>query len=402
MTARVVILGGGQAGLEAAAALRSQGFEGPVTLIGAEPHAPYQRPPLSKDYLLGKQNAEGLPLRASHYYEKHNISLRIGDGAVGIDRTAKLIRLESGESIPFDKLILAVGAHNRILSLKGADRVHYLRTRDEADAIRQHLTTAQTVIVIGGGFIGLELAAASRAMGKAVTVVEPMPRLMARAIAPPMSEFFRELHQNEGVTILLNTTVLEITGDAVILSDGTRRPADVVLGGIGVIPNVELAQAAGIEIDHGIVVDEFLQTNDPDIYAIGDCSNHPNPFAGALAGGRARLESVQNAVDQAKCAARHILGNPSPYRDVPWFWTDQFHVRFQMAGLSAGYDATAVRGDPASRKFTVFYFREGRLLGADSVNRFGDHIAVRKLLAAGMSITPDQAGDENTDLKKLG
>jgi 3-phenylpropionate/trans-cinnamate dioxygenase ferredoxin reductase component len=401
MPAGVVIIGGGQAGLETAAALRTQGFDGPVTLIGEEPHAPYQRPPLSKEYLLGKQNADSLPLRAAQFYEKHNILLLTGEKVLAIDRAQRQLKLASGKSIAFEKLILAVGARNRILLVKGAERALYLRTRDEADAIRDHIASAQTVVVIGGGFIGLEVAAAARMMGKQVTVIEAAQRLMARAVAPVLSDFFRDLHQSEGVEILLGASIQEITPNAVRLDDGTQRAADVVLAGIGVVPNIELAQAAGLRVENGIVVDEYMHTNDPDIYAIGDCAIHPNPFAGALDGDRVRLESVQNAVDQAKCVARGIIGSPSPYRDVPWFWTDQFAVRFQMVGLSNGYDETAMRGTIEGRKFSVFYFKNGRLIGVDSVNRFGDHIAARKILAAGTAITPQQAADETVDLKKL-
>jgi len=238
-------------------------------------------------------------------------------------------------------------------------------------------------------------------LGKHVTVIEFGSRLMARAVAPALSNFFRDLHQAEGVEIVLGTSLQEITGDSVVLSDGTNRPADLVLAGIGVIPNDELASTAGLTTGNGIIVDEFMRTSDPEIHAIGDCANHPNPFAGALAGGRVRLESVQNAVDQAKCVARGIMGNPSAYCDVPWFWTDQFNVRFQMVGLSGGYDQTAMRGSTEARKFSVFYFKGGRLIAVDSVNRFGDHIAARKLLGAGTAITPEQACDESVELKKL-
>jgi 3-phenylpropionate/trans-cinnamate dioxygenase ferredoxin reductase subunit len=393
----IVIVGGGQAGLEAAAGLRTLAYDGSITIIGEEPHLPYQRPPLSKDYLLGKQDAASLALRAEIYYEKHAISLVLAEKVVAIDRKRSEVEIGAGARFPYSKLILAAGARNRLLSIPGSERVLYLRTRDEAERIKERLKDANRVVVIGGGFIGLELAAAARMLGKSVTVIEAAPRLMARAVAPVLSDFFRELHSAEGVSILTNTEVGRIENDFVILADGREIPADLVLAGIGIIPNIDLARDAGLDTANGIVVDEFLRTSDPDIYAIGDCSEHPNRFAA----GRIRLESVQNAVDQARCAARGITGNLTPYRDVPWVWTDQFGIRFQMVGLCAGYDTHVVRGNIEKRKFSAFYFQSGRLIAVDSVNRFGDHIAARKLLAAGKSISPAQAADETIDLKKL-
>jgi len=392
----VVIVGAGQAGLEAAAALRTQGYAAPIALIGDEPHAPYQRPPLSKEYLLGKQSADHLPLRAPVYYEKHSIALRMGETVTALDRPARLVHTGKGE-IHYDKLVLATGAHNRLLAVPGAERVLYLRTRDEADAIKGRIARSSHIAVIGGGFIGLEIAAAARIMGKQVTVIEALPRLMARAVPPLLSDFFLDAHRREGTEVILDATVQAITKNSVVLTGGRSVTADWVVAGVGVIPNVDLAYSAGLSVGNGIVVDEFLRTSDPDIYAVGDCADHPNPFAS----GRARLESVQNAVDQAKCAARGIMGSPAPYRDVPWFWTDQFGIRFQMAGLSGGHDQTVLRGKIEDRKFSVFFFKQGRLLAVDSVNRFGDHVAARKLLTAGTRLTPQQAGDETVDLKTL-
>ncbi|HEV2201355.1 MAG TPA: FAD-dependent oxidoreductase [Bryobacteraceae bacterium] len=401
MPAGVVIIGGGQAGVEAASALRVLGYDAPILLIGEEPHLPYQRPPLSKDYLLGKLDAARLPLRAEAFYDKQRIGVLMGQRAAAIEPGMQRIRLQSGASIPYDHLILAVGARNRPLPVKGAERVLYLRTRDEADTVRERLRAVQSVAAIGGGFIGLELAAAARTLGKHVTVVEAAPRLMTRAVPPLLSDFFRGVHRREGVEIVLGAAVEEIEGNAVKLGDGTRRAADAVFAGIGVIPNTELAHDAGLAIGDGIAVDEFLRTSDPRIFAIGDCAEHPNPFAAAGAGQRVRLESVQNAVDQAKCVARNIMGPSAPYRDAPWFWTDQFDIRFQMAGLSGGHDRAVVRGSVENRKFSAFYFKGERCIAADSVNRFGDHIAVRKLLAGGSQFTPQQAADEAFDLKRV-
>jgi 3-phenylpropionate/trans-cinnamate dioxygenase ferredoxin reductase component len=394
----VVIVGGGQAGLEAAAGLRTQGYEGTVTLICEEPHAPYQRPPLSKDFLTGKQEVDRVFLRNLAYYEKQRIDLLLDERVTEINAGAKMVYLAGGGTVPYAHLILAVGARNRALPAPGAENVLYLRSLDEAVTLKQRLAEARHgVAVIGGGFIGLEVAAAARMAGKPVTVIEAAPRLMARAVSPVLSKFFLELHRAQGTEVLLNTVAVEVRPDAVILPDGRRIAADLVVAGIGVIPNVELARAAGLEVNDGIMVDEYLRTVDPAIFAIGDCAEHPNVFAG----GRARLESVQNAADQARCVARFITGQPEPYRDVPWFWTDQFEIRFQMAGLSTAHDQSVLRGGIERGKFSAFYFKQGRLLAVDSVNRVGDHVTARKMLAAGTPLTPEQAADETVDLKQL-
>ncbi len=394
----IVIVGGGQAGLEAAAALRTLGYDGTVTLICEEAYAPYQRPPLSKDFLIGKQEADSVFLRALAYYEKHRIDLILGDRVAEINRGGRLVHLAGGGTVAYAQLILAVGSRNRTLPVAGAEHVLYLRSLDEAVTLRQCLAEARHgVVVIGGGFIGLEVAAAGRGAGKAVTVIEAAPRLMARAVSPVLSDFFLDVHRKQGVDVVLNSAVVEVRPDCVMLSGGRRVDADLVVAGIGVVPNVELARDAGLDVSDGITVDEFLRTGDPDIYAIGDCAHHPNVYAG----GRARLESVQNAFDQAKCAARAIMGNSTPYSDVPWFWTDQYDIRFQMVGLSGGHEQAVLRGSTEDRKFSVFYFKRGRLLAVDSVNRLGDHIAARKMLAAGTALTAEQAGDETVDLKKL-
>ena len=401
MNPGVVIVGGGQAGLEAAAALRTQGYQGTITLVCEESHVPYQRPPLSKDFLLGKQDVDSLSLRAAAYYEKHQVGLIVGDKAAEIDRAAKHVRLASGADVPYAQLILAVGARNRPLPVAGAERALYLRTLDEAVVLREKLAEAHTVAVIGGGFIGLEVAAAARGFGKTVTVIEASPRLMARAVSPLLSGFFLDVHREQGAEVALNAAASSVEPDSVTLSDGRKIAADLVVAGIGVIPNIELAREAGLAVGNGILVDERLRTSDPEIFAIGDCADHPNVFANAFGGGQTRLESVQNAVDQAKCVARTIAGHSAPYRDVPWFWTDQYGIRFQMVGLAGGHDEFALRGTVEGRKFSVFYFKDGRLLAVDSVNRFGDHVAARKLLTTRAPLTRAQAMDETVDLKKL-
>jgi 3-phenylpropionate/trans-cinnamate dioxygenase ferredoxin reductase subunit len=408
----VVIVGAGQAGFQVATSLRMQGYEGPIALIGDEPNLPYQRPPLSKGFMAGKQDIQSTALRPLAFYQSHRIDLVAGTKITGIDRVGRSVNLASGRglsrSLNYDVLVLAVGARNRTLPVKGAelDGICYLRTDAEAVDIRQRLEHARDIVVIGGGFIGLELAAAARALGKSVRVLEVQSRLMPRVVSGILSDFYRDLHTSQGVKISLGVAMSEIVGhqgkvSEVVLSDGSVWPADLVLVGIGVVPNIELARDAGLSVSDGIVVDQHLRTEDESIYAIGDCADHPNPFANPFSGGRARIESVQNAVDQAKCIAAAIVGRSEDYRAVPWFWTDQFDIKLQMAGLSGGYDQVVTRGEPESRKFSLFYFRDGRLAAVDSVDRPGDHLAGRKLIGAGIQITPEQAADPSVDLKAL-
>jgi 3-phenylpropionate/trans-cinnamate dioxygenase ferredoxin reductase subunit len=404
----VVIVGAGQAGFQVAASLRMEGYEGSIALIGDEPNLPYQRPPLSKGFMSGKQDIEATVLRPLAFYEGHRIDLITGARVTEIDRESRTVRLASGGSLRYDALVLAVGARNRTLPVKGADLngVCYLRTDAEAVEIRQRLQHARDIVVIGGGFIGLELAAAARTLGKSVRVLEIQSRLMPRVVSPILSDFYRDLHTGQGVEISLGVALSEIVGyegkvSEAVLSDGSVCPADLVLVGIGVIPNIELAYHAALSVANGIAVDEHLRTQDESIYAIGDCADHPNPFADRSSGGRARIESVQNAADQAKCVAAAIVGRSENYRAVPWFWTDQFDIKLQMAGLSDGYGQVVTRGEPESRKFSVFYFRDGRLAAVDSINRPADHMAGRKLIGAGTEITPEQAADTSVDLKAL-
>jgi len=311
----VVIIGGGQGGFQVAASLRAEGYEEPITIIGDEPNIPYQRPPLSKGFLLGKQEQRHAELRPAAFYETQNITL-VTALATAIDRAARRVTLDSGKHIEYDTLVLATGARNRLLP---HGNVLYLRTLGEATEIRQRLSAANDVVVIGGGFIGLEVAAAARTLNKQVTVIESQSRLMARVVAPVVAEYFRSQHEAKGVDILLNATVQGIAEKEVLLGRRTRRPADLVIAGIGVEPNVELAREAGLAVGNGITVNEYLQTPDEHIFAIGDCAESPNMFADIVC----RLESVQNAVDQAACVAKAIVGKRAPYAAVPWFWTDQ-------------------------------------------------------------------------------
>ncbi len=408
MQEAVVIAGGGQAGYQIAASLRTEGYDGPIVLIGEEPHPPYQRPPLSKAFVMGKQDQARLLLRPEAFYSAHNIELLAGEKVAVIERITRRIRLKSGRQLSYSKLVLALGARNRRLPTPGGELegVCYLRTLGDAVELKQRLEQAQNVVVIGGGFVGLEVAASARALGKTVTVIETLPRLMARAVGSTISEFVRAAHTAQGAEIVLNAQVREIRGSAgpapnkvreVVLSNGRAIPADLVMVGVGVEPRTGLAQEAGLPVDNGIAADEFLRTADEHIFAIGDCAQYPSAFAEV----RVRLESVQNAVDQGVSVARTIAGKPAPYRAVPWFWSDQFEIRLQMAGLPHGHDRQVIRGDPQAGKFSVFHFRAGKLCSVDSVNRPADHMTARKMLASRAALTPEQAADESFDLKTL-
>jgi 3-phenylpropionate/trans-cinnamate dioxygenase ferredoxin reductase subunit len=402
--AGTIIVGTGQAGFQTAASLRADGYLDPITLIGEEPHIPYQRPPLSKGFLLGKQDADSIELRPAAFFNDHQIILLAGERVRAISKGRQMVEIESGGQLSYDSLVLATGSSNRVLNVEGAELygVLYLRSLAEAILIKEHLVSAQRVVVIGGGFIGLELAAVASQLGKDVTVIEALPRLMSRVVAPIISDFYRDYHTSQGVRILCGKSVTQIFGEGgkvrgVRLATGDYIPADLVLIGIGIIPNTELAAAAALPVSNGITVNEFLQTADPNIFAIGDCAEYPNHFAG----GRVRLESVQNAADQAQCVAAAIAGHPASYNALPWFWTDQFDIKLQMAGISSGHDRVVMRGSAEARKFSVFYFRGEKLIAIDSINRPVDHMIGRRLIAAGALITPELAADENVDLKKL-
>jgi 3-phenylpropionate/trans-cinnamate dioxygenase ferredoxin reductase subunit len=397
-----VVVGAGQGGYQVAASLREYGYQEPITIIGDEPELPYQRPPLSKAYLLGDTTAERLLLRPQSYYEKHTINVIAGTRVTAIDRQASHITLASGATLPYDHLVLATGARNRKLPVAGADLdgVMYLRTLAEANAIKERFAATNTIVVAGAGFIGLELAAVASKYGKTVYVVEALARVMSRAVTPVMSEFFASAHAAFGVQLLLNGRMQSIQGangrvSGVTLSDGRTLPADLVLVGIGIEPVAELAQASGLPVANGIAVNARLETADPKVSAIGDCASFPDRWTGQVI----RLESVQNAVDQGRCVARRITGQPADYAAVPWFWSDQRDLKLQMVGLTAGFDRTAIRGNPAERAFSVFCFKGDKLLGIESVNRGADHMFGRRLLAAGANVTPEEAADLSFDFK---
>jgi 3-phenylpropionate/trans-cinnamate dioxygenase ferredoxin reductase subunit len=386
----VVVVGAGHAGGQVAVSLREQGHRGPITVVGAEAVAPYQRPPLTKAYLAGKTDVEGLLTQKESYYEDNDIELVLDDPVAVIDRVARVVVLSSGRTLEFGDLVLATGADPRTLP-----GTFSLRTIADVDAVRARLDGPSRVVVIGAGFIGLEFAAVAREQGHDVTVVEALPRAMARAVTPFTSAHVVSVHERSGVRVLLGTQVRSVRPGVVELADGTVLPADLVVAGIGVVPNTELAVGAGLTVDDGVVVDAHLRTDDPSIYAIGDCARFSSPRAGR----RIRLESVQNAVDQATCVAASIMGSAEPYTGLPWFWSDQHSVRLQIAGLVDGHDRTVVTGDPEGGRFSVFCFRGDRLLGVESVNKPADYMMARRLLSADGNVSPDVVASPGFDLR---
>ena len=397
----IVIAGAGHAGFQLAASLRQNGFGGRIVLINDEGHLPYQRPPLSKAYLKGAGGPDSLMFRPDKFYRDQSIDL-ITDRAASIDRGARKVALASGASLDYGHLVLATGARNRLLDLPNANLgdVRYLRILDESESLRQRIASSAHVVVIGAGFIGLEFAATARAKGLEVDVVELGARVMARAVTAEISEFFQARHTAAGIRIHLGVQVTSIECDGarvtgVSLSDGRHIPADLIVVGVGVLPNVELAAEAGLPVASGIIVDDHLLTSDPNISAIGDCAL----FASPRFGGSLRLESVQNATDHARCVATRLTGKPEVYDGLPWFWSDQGPDKLQIAGLTTGYDRVVVRGDRAQGAFSAFCYKAEKLVGIESINRAGDHMFGRRLLAAKGSITPEQAADASFDLK---
>jgi 3-phenylpropionate/trans-cinnamate dioxygenase ferredoxin reductase subunit len=402
--APVVIVGAGHAGVQVAASLREEGFEGAIALLSAEPHLPYQRPPLSKAFLKGAMEADGLPLRAAQFYQDKGVDLLLGEEAAGIARSAQQVELASGRRLDYRHLVLATGARQRPLDAPGVDLDGVLLLRDlsHARALRERLRAARRIVVIGAGFIGLEIAATATSLGGEVTVVEVSPRPLGRAVSPATSAFFLEAHKAFGAQFRLGVGVVALHGrngavTEVELSDGARLPADLAIIGIGVLPEDRLARRAGLACENGIIVDASLETSDPLISAVGDCAIFPSN----LVGFPVRLESVQNAVDQARCLARRIVGRPEPYMALPWFWSDQGDLKLQIAGLSHGCDQWVMRGDPLTRSFAVFGFRGPELAAVETINRPGDHMAARRIIAARLPLSAAQAGDLDFDLRKL-
>ncbi|MDQ2733411.1 MAG: FAD-dependent oxidoreductase [Pseudomonadota bacterium] len=405
----LLVVGAGNAGSELAVASRLAGWVGPIVMIGDESHLPYHRPPLSKAFLSGAATSESLTMRPVAAYEKAAVTLRLNTRVTAIDRAAKTVRLSDGSSLHYSKLALCTGGRPRILAGAGLPRdstppnLHVLRTQDDADAIRAGLGADVRLVIVGGGYIGLEVAASARQMGAIVTVLESQSRVLARVAGPVLSAFFEAVHQEEGVDIRCGVAVERFECDesgmvrAVVCRDGERIEVDSVVIGIGMLPNVELAEAAGLMVDGGIVVDEHSLTSDLDIVAAGDCTVHDH----ALYRRRVRLESVPNALEQARAAASGLCGKPKPNRSVPWFWSDQYELKLQMVGLSGGFEHCVLRGTPGSRHFIAFYVKGGVVIAADAVNRPADFMIAKKLVAAALPIHLAELSDESIPLKNM-
>jgi 3-phenylpropionate/trans-cinnamate dioxygenase ferredoxin reductase subunit len=372
-------------------------------LAGEEAWLPYQRPPLSKKFLAGELPAERLSFKPPGFYESPDIDVRLDTRIEAVDRDRQFVTTAADERIAYDTLVLATGSRVRQIRVPGSDMagLHYLRNIDDASCIRKDLASARNVVVIGAGYIGLEVAAVVRQLGYDVCVVEMADRVMNRVVSPVVSGFFQAEHAARGVHLMLSTGLVAIEGDkrvnAVRTDGGHSIPADLVIAGIGIVPNTELAASAGLEVDNGIVVDAHCRTADPGIYAVGDCTSHPN----SIYARRVRLESVHNALEQAKTAAANISGEAVAYSQVPWFWSDQYDVKLQIAGLSEGYDEVVVRGEPSTRSFSCLYMRDGILIACDAVNAPRDFVQSKMLIAARQRISPERLADAGAQLKDL-
>lgn len=396
----VVVIGAGQAGCELGFSLRQQGFAGRIVLVGDEPSLPYRRPPLSKAFLAGEVEAASLLIRSAESYAKQNIECLMGRRVIATDRTARSVQLDDGAALAYTHLVFATGGRPRALPLPGGDapNVHSIRSIADVERLKAGFRAGQRMVVIGGGYIGLEAAAVGIKAGLDVTVLEAQPRLLARVAVPLMSEFYAAAHRKRGVKVLTGVGIVALEGEGlvevVVLADGQRLPADLVIVGIGIVPNTELAQAAGLAVDNGIVVDAHARTADPAIFAIGDCAHHDHVFLGR----RLRLESVPHAMEHARTAAAAIVGQAKPYEAVPWFWSDQFDLKLQMVGLSEGHDQIVVRGTPESENFCVFYLKDGVVLSADAVNRPKEFSVAKQLVAQRARVEAGQLADETIPL----
>jgi 3-phenylpropionate/trans-cinnamate dioxygenase ferredoxin reductase subunit len=403
--ADVVIVGGGHAGAQAAIALRQNGFTGTVTMIGRESEPPYERPPLSKEYFAREKTFERLYIRPPHFWGEKDVDLRLGVEVTKVDPASKVLTLSDGTSFTYGTLIWAAGGDPRRLTCKGADLagVHAVRTRADCDQLMGEIDGGvKSIVVIGGGYIGLEAAAVLTKLGCKVTLLEALPRVLARVAGPELSAFYEKEHRDHGVDLRTGVAVDCLEGEGrvtgVKLADGSVIPAEAVIVGIGIVPAVGPLIAAGAAGANGIDIDEYCRTSLPDIYAVGDCAAFACDFAGGTV---MRVESVQNANDQATCVAKAICGEEKPYHAFPWFWSNQYDLRLQTAGLSVGYDATVTRGDPAARSFSVIYLKGGKVIALDCVNATKDYVQGRKLVEAGASPDPAQLANAEVPLKEL-
>ena len=404
--ADVVIVGAGHGGAQAAIALRQNGFAGSIRVIGREPELPYERPPLSKEYLARDKSFERITIRPASFWADKAIEFSLGCEVVSVDPEAQTVTTDSGETLAYGSLVWATGGDPRRLTLDGHGLagVHAVRTRADADRLMAELDAgARRAVVIGGGYIGLEAAAVLTKFGVHVTLLEALPRVLARVAGEALSAFYEAEHRAHGVDLRTNVAVAALEGadgkvTGVRLVDGEVLPAEIVIVGIGIIPATAPLIAAGAKGGNGIEVDDLCRTSLPNVYAIGDCAAHANSYAD---GATIRLESVQNANDQGTCVARAITGNPVPYKAVPWFWSNQYDLRLQTVGLSIGHDATVTRGDPATRSFSVIYLRHGRVIALDCVNAVKDYVQGKKLVETGASIAPEQLADTTVLLKEM-
>ena len=398
--AGMVIIGCGQAGGQAAASLRQEKYEGPITMIGQEPYIPYQRPPLSKQYLSGEQEKEKLNLRQESFYSEKEINLVLGTSVLSVDPLQKELQLETGETATYDKLLIASGGRPRKLEVDGHNLkgIHYLRNIDDVDAIKAQMSTSKNMVIVGGGYIGLEVASVAIKKGLTVSVLEMENRILERVTTEEMSAFYNELHSDQGVNILTSTQAKAFKGFETVervVCDDQEIPADLVIVGIGILPNTEIAETAGLETDNGIVVDEHCRTSNEHIFAAGDCTNHPNP----LLNRRLRLESVPNAMEQGRVAASNMLGGSKSYASMPWFWSDQYEHKLQMVGFSKESDQSIIRGDMTSKSFTVFYLKDNLIIASDSVNNPKEFMASKQLIGKKASV--EALADTSLELKTL-
>lgn len=398
--AGIVVVGAGHAAGQTAASLRQEGYEGKITLLGDEPFVPYQRPPLSKQYLSGEHGLERVYLRPEKFYADKNVDIKVSTQVESIDTKAQTVTTSARESYPYDKLLIATGSRPRRLNIQGSDLkgIHYLRTIEDVDEIAANMKNAGKAVIVGGGYIGLEVASVAVTSGLEVSVLEMEDRILQRVTTPEMSAFYHQLHSSRGVSIHTNTTVSGFEGDkqvSKVICGDKSFDADLVIVGIGIIPNVEIAQEAGIECDNGIVVNERCQTSAPGVYAAGDCTNHPNPILGR----RLRLESVPNAMEQARVAAANICGGSKEYSAVPWFWSDQYELKLQMVGFSSDGDQQVVRGDKSNNEFAVFYLKDGNVMAVDAVNSPREFMVCKQLY--GKPVDANLLADASVDLKTL-
>ena len=403
MKKNIVIVGAGHAAGQIMVTLRQRKYDGKITLIGEEEHYPYQRPPLSKKFLAGELSVERLYVKPPSFYDNPDVELHFGTTVASIDLAGKTVIDADNNAYRYENLIIATGARVRKLDVPGSELsgVHYLRNIQDVVAMHEYMCDGKRLVIIGAGYIGLEVAAVASGKGVHVTVIEMAERVMSRVVSEQVSEFYQSEHRQHGVNLMLSTGLTGFSGNAALeqvdLTDGTSLAADCILICIGVIPNVELAGDAGLEVDNGIRVDDRCRTSDDSVYAVGDCTNHPNE----LLGQRLRLESVHNALEQAKTVARNICGDDMLYAQVPWFWSDQYDLKLQIAGISQGYDQTVLRGDPANRSFSCLYLRDGQLIAIDSINSPRDFMQSKPLIANHAIISPDTLANVELALKDM-